>query len=135
MRKTYSEMLQYPTLEERYNYLKCHKAVGSRTFGSERYLNQRLYTSPEWRRFRRDIIVRDYGCDLAVKGVEIPDHCGIIHHINPLTVEDVANVSDAIFDPENVVCCSRWMHDAIHYGDYRVDAKLEERRPGDTMLW
>lgn len=134
MRKTYSEMLRYSSIEDRYHYLETHKQAFSTTFGPYRYLNQRLYMSPEWRRFRRDIIVRDNGCDLAVPGYDIYQGL-LIHHINPLTIEDLETTSEAIFDPENVVCCSKLMHNAIHYGDYRLDTKYQERSPGDTRLW
>ena len=135
MIKTYSELITIPTFEERYEYLRLDGIVGKATFGYDRYLNQILYTSREWRRFRDDIIIRDMGCDLAIPGFEIPVRA-IVHHINPITLEDFMNTSDDIFDPENLVCVSFNTHQAIHYGDASLLPELPvERRPNDTCLW
>ena len=135
--KTYSELITLPTFEERYEYLKIGGAVGKETFGYDRYLNQILYTSDEWRKFRRDIIVRDNGCDLACPGFDIPEGVKIlIHHINPITVEDVLNRDPKIFDPENVVATTLNTHNAIHYGDASLLTLAPlERSKNDTCPW
>lgn len=133
--KSYSELLTIPTFEERYRYLRINGSVGEDTFGNERYLNQVLYTSGEWRKFRRKIILRDNGCDLACAGFEIPVRI-IVHHINPITVEDVLEKKQKVFDPDNVVCTSYNTHLAIHYGDkdLLVVAPIERSR-NDTCPW
>jgi len=133
--KTYSELITIPTYLERFNYLKIGGAVGRETFGHERYLNQILYNSHEWRRFRRDMVLRDNGFDLACEGFEIVGKI-IVHHIDPITVEDVLNRHPKIFDPENVICVSMDTHNAIHYGDSNL-LVIEpiERRPFDTCPW
>jgi hypothetical protein len=110
--------------------------VGQSTFGSDRYLNQALYTSPEWKSFRNRIIIRDNGCDLGIEGRDVLGDRIIIHHINPLTVEDVENRNPVIFDPDNVVCVSHNTHQAIHYGDQSLLQKDPvERTPNDTCPW
>lgn len=114
--KTYSEMIRFPTFIERYRYLKIDGIVGDETFGYDRYLNQILYHSPEWRKFRRDIILRDNGCDLGTDGYEIIGKI-LIHHIEPITVRDIERRDSKIFDTENVISVSLNTHNAIHYGD------------------
>lgn len=114
--KTYSELITLPTFLERFEYLKIGGRVGEETFGYDRYLNQILYRTPGWKRFRRDIIVRDMGCDLACDDREIVGKI-LVHHIDPLTIDDVLNCHPKIFDPENVVCTSLMTHNAVHYGD------------------
>lgn len=134
--KTYSNLIQISSFIERYRYLRLGGKAGEITFGNERYLNQLLYRSPEWKRFRRDIILRDNGCDLGLDGYSIPGRI-IIHHINPITIEDVYERSPAIFDEDNVVCVSSRTHNAIHYGDEEllmID-DLVERKPNDTIPW
>lgn len=134
--KTYSDLVQISSFIERYRYLRLGGKAGEITFGNERYLNQLLYGSPEWKRFRRDIILRDNGCDLGLDGYSIPGRI-IIHHINPITIEDVYERSPAIFDEDNVVCVSSRTHNAIHYGDEEllmID-DLVERKPNDTIPW
>lgn len=135
--KTYSELITLPTFKERFEYLKIGGAVGKETFGYDRYLNQILYTSDEWRNFRRDIIIRDNGCDLAYPGFEIPKGIKIlIHHINPITVEDVINRDPKIFDPENVIATTLNTHNAIHYGDASLLTLAPlERSKNDTCPW
>jgi hypothetical protein len=143
--KSYSEMCQFQTFEERYEYLKLAGHVGEETFGCDRYLNQILYNTPEWKNFRRDIIIRDNGCDLGIQdrviapdiGVRLPRTSNVyIHHINPITKEDVLRRKPMIFDPENVICCSFKTHQAIHYGDSNLlEQQLVERRPNDTCPW
>lgn len=133
--KTYSELITIPSFIERFHYLKIGGIVGKETFGHDRYLNQILYNSYKWRRFRRDMIVRDNGLDLACDDYVIGGKI-ILHHINPITIEDIYNQSYCIFDPENVVCTSMDTHNAIHYGDMDL-LMIEpiERRPNDTCPW
>lgn len=135
--KTYSELIQIPTFIERFQYLKIGGTVGVETFGSDRYLNQILYRSPEWRHFRRDIIIRDKGCDLGHEDYEIPDGVPIlVHHINPITVEDVLRRARKVFDPENAISTVLNTHNAIHYGDESL--LITEpiiRTPYDTCPW
>lgn len=136
MIKTYSELLTIPTFEERYRYLKIGGSVGIETFGSNRYLNQLFYHTPEWRRFRKEIIIRDNGCDLAIPDRVIPDRI-YIHHIDPITVEDVLERNiDKILNEENVVCVSFGTHQAIHYGDESLLwLDIPKRKPNDTCPW
>lgn len=120
---------------DRYNYLKIGGGVAEQTFGGYRYLNQQLYLSREWKDFRRDIIIRDNACDLGMDGYNISGKI-FIHHLNPLTIDDLKNKSDNLFDPENVVCVCFDTHQAIHYGDeslLHLDAI--PRRPNDTCPW
>ena len=114
--RTYSELITLPTFEERFEYLKLNGSVGEETFGFDRYLNQTLYRSMEWKRFRRDMILRDNGLDLACDDYEIVGKI-ILHHIDPITMADILCRHPKIFDPENVVCVSMNTHNAIHYGD------------------
>lgn len=114
--KTYSELITLPTFIERFRYLKLGGVIGEETFGFDRYLNQTLYASAEWKRFRRDIIIRDNGMDLALEGYDIAGKI-LVHHINPLTMKDVLRRDPKIFDPENVISTSLNTHNAIHYGD------------------
>jgi hypothetical protein len=134
MIKCYSEVITLPTFAERFEYLKLSGAVGMQTFGRDRYLNQILYNSYDWRQFRRDIIIRDNGCDLACEGIEILGII-IIHHINPVTVEDILNRAPCVFDPENVISTSHNTHNAIHFCDNRILSELVERKPNDTCPW
>lgn len=135
--RRYSELIRLHTVEDRFNYLKIAASVGESTFGFNRYLNQALYKSKEWRDFKREMVIRDKACDMALEGWDIPDGAILVlHHINPLTLEDVENRSDALFDPENVVCVSDRTHRAIHYGDISLINTLPiERRPNDTCPW
>lgn len=142
MRRSYSELISIPTYKDRFLYLKLDGKIGIETFGHDRYLNQLLYMSGEWRRFRRDIILRDNGHDMAMVDIYSPrlyEISGLItvHHINPITVEDVLNRNPCIFDPDNVVCVSDNTHKAIHYGDISLLQTFEwsERRPNDTCPW
>lgn len=137
MIRSYSEMIKLPTFEERFRYLKLDGFVGDATFGFNRYLNQIFYKSPEWRRLRHDIIVRDNACDLAVEGREIQYRGGIlIHHINPITLDDIDKRSYILFDPDNLVVVTQRTHNAIHYGDESVLIQdYVERRPNDTCPW
>lgn len=133
--KTYSELITLPTFEERYAYLRIGGAVGKATFGYDRYLNQILYSSDEWKSFRRDIIIRDNGCDLACEGYDIFVRA-LVHHINPITVEDVVNRSPMIFDPENVITTTHNTHQAIHYSNEGLLIRAPtERTQYDTCPW
>lgn len=134
--KTYSELIKLPTFEERYHYLKLSGKAFDPTFGDARCLNQALYgKSNEWKKTRRDIIIRDNGCDLACPD-RVLGKLVIVHHINPLTIDDVKYKRDCIFDPENLICVSLRTHNAIHFGDESLlFMKLVERYPGDTKLW
>lgn len=133
--RTYSELITLPTFKERFEYLKLGGKVGYETFGFDRYLNQTLYRSAEWKRFRRDIIIRDNGCDLACEDREIHGMV-LIHHINPLTIEDVVNRSYKIFDHDNVICTILNTHNAIHYGDESLlVTEPIKRTPYDTCPW
>ncbi|WP_300899390.1 hypothetical protein [Turicimonas muris] len=135
MIRTFSELKRLKTFEERFEYLKLSGSVGESTFGFDRYLNQALYRSKEWKDLRNEIIIRDNGCDLGIEGREINDRI-IIHHMNPLTADDVINRSDFVYDPNYLICVSFITHDAIHYGDISLLPKLPiERKPGDTTLW
>lgn len=133
--RTYSELITIPTFEERYNYLKLNGIVGKETFGYDRYLNQLLYRSSDWRSFRDRIIIRDNGCDLACEGFELQSRI-IIHHIDPITVEDILNKHPKVFDPENVISTSHNTHLAIHYGDKNlISIGPINRYKNDTCPW
>ena len=134
--RSYSELLKYHTFEERYRYLRLRASVGSETFGYERYLNQRFYTSMQWKHARDKVIARDEGCDLGVDGFQI--HSRIyIHHMNPMSPEDLLGDNPSILDPEFLICVTHSTHNAIHYGDESLlpTRLVVERRPGDTKLW
>ena len=136
MSKSYLELIQLPTRKERLEYLMLYGRVGEDTFGKNRYLNQALYRSREWKLFRNEIIIRDHGCDLGLDGYGI-DKGGIIHHINPLTVEDILERRSCVFDKNNVILVSRTTHDIVHYAFTLegIEDEIIERRPGDTKLW
>lgn len=137
-RKTYTELIKLPTFLERFRYLQedLKHSVGEEIFGHDRWMNQRFYTSNEWRRFRREIIIRDMGCDLGFENRPIHGRV-IIHHINPITVNDIKNdVEAALMNPENVICCSNDTHQALHYGDGDLlYLQTKERAPFDTCPW
>lgn len=135
MIKRYSELILIDDYLGRYNYLKLGGLIGKETFGSDRYLNQALYRSPEWKSFRTQMILRDAGCDMGFPDFEINGKI-ILHHINPISKEDIINRSDAVFDPENVICVSHLTHEAIHYGDESLIPKdYVARTPNDTIPW
>lgn len=135
MIKTYSEMILLPTFLERFKYLQIGGMVGAETFGFDRYLNQSLYRTAEWKRFRNEIIVRDNGCDLGCDDRTIYGKI-LVHHINPLTVEDIINRHSCVFDPDNVICVSLDTHNAIHYGDEELLMLGPiERTKNDTCPW
>jgi hypothetical protein len=133
--RCYSELSKLKTFEERFDYLQLKGKVGVDTFGFDRYLNQRFYTSAEWKRARRDVIIRDNGCDLGVPGYELQN--GIyVHHMNPISVEDLIHGETWIIDPEFLICVSYNTHQAIHYGDRSLLPKLPvERSMNDHCPW
>ena len=133
--KTYSELITIPTFLGRFRYLKLGGLVGQETFGFDRYLNQTLYQSGEWKRFRRDMILRDNGLDLACEGYEIAGKV-MVHHIDPLTIQDIIRRDPKIFDPENIICVSMNTHNAIHYGDEGLlITEPVIRTKNDTCPW
>ena len=135
--KSYTELITLPTIDQRFEYLKCPGVVGEDTFGGYRYLNQRFYTSPEWKQFRRYIILRDNGCDMAFPGEEIGGKI-IIHHLNPITIDDIIKRSPRVLDPDNAVCVSELTHKMIHYGEaenYLKATQFTPRSPNDTCPW
>lgn len=133
--RTYSELITIPTFEERYKYLKIGGKVGEETFGFERYLNQEFYKSYEWQSIRRQVIVRDLGCDLGIKDREIHGKI-IVHHMNPITIDDIIEASDFLLNPEYLICTLKSTHDAIHYGDESLLIKAPvERMKNDTCPW
>ena len=135
MIKTYSEMIELPDLESRYDYLKLDGIVGDSTFGYDRWMNQQFYRSSEWKRIRDFVLVRDYGCDLADR--EFPIHSRpIIHHMNPMQVSDLTQHNEDVLDPEFLITTSHRTHNAIHYGDQNlIPKKFIPRAQGDTKLW
>jgi hypothetical protein len=135
MIRTYSELRRLETIQERFEYLKLNGFVGDKTFGFDRWINQRFYTSREWRHIRHQVISRDMGCDLGIEGFEI--HSGLyIHHLNPMTKADIVESDPSILDPEFLITTTMVTHNAIHYGDAKqVPRLVVERKPGDTKLW
>lgn len=135
MIRTYSELAELDTFEDRYNYLRLGGRVGRDTFGFDRYLNQAFYRSPEWLFVRNKVIARDNGCDLGVEGREIWDRI-LVHHMNPISKYDIIERNPDLWNPDFLICVSHSTHNAIHYGD---DSKLfkmpKNRTPGDTKLW
>lgn len=134
--RTYSELILLPSFNERYKYLRLDGTVGEETFGFDRYLNQIFYKSKEWLTVRDEVILRDNGCDLAIPGREIPTRA-IIHHMNPLSKEDILNRTDFLLNPEYLICVSKRTHDAIHYSDDSIllPDVLVERTRNDTCPW
>ena len=134
--KTYSELITFPTFEERYRYLKLDGVVGEGTFGFDRYLNQEFYQrDQEWKRIRDFVIIRDQGCDLGVEGREIRGKI-LVHHMNPITKDDILKRSEFLLNPEYLICTLKSTHDAIHYGDENLLMKGPvERKPNDTCPW
>jgi hypothetical protein len=133
--RTYSELRRFDTLEDRFNYLVLRGHVGISTFGFDRHVNQAFYTSTEWKQIRHYVIVRDNACDLGVEGYEIHSRL-LIHHMNPMTVDDIANGDPSILDPEFLITTTHKTHNAIHFGNDRLLPRpVAERRPGDTRLW
>lgn len=135
MIKSYRELRRLQTFEERFNYLKIGGAVGRSTFGFARYINQILYQSGDWNLVRRDAIIRDGSCDLGIEDREIFSRL-LVHHINPITIEDIEKGHDCVFDLDNLICTSHDTHNAIHYANESLLTKLpKERRKGDMCPW
>ena len=133
--RTYSELKRLETFEERYSYLRLSGYVGESTFGFDRYINQRFYTSTQWKQVRHQVITRDMGCDLGVEGYDI-SHKLLVHHMNPMIPKDIQNQEEWILDPEYLITTCHDTHNAIHYGPSNLPKfKLVERVPNDTVLW
>lgn len=133
--KTYRELIRYETFEDRFEYLSLKGVVGEQTFGFDREINQRFYKSVEWSQIRDYVIVRDNACDLGVAGHDIFGDI-LIHHINPMTVEDIVHGEDWILNPEYLITTTHRTHNAIHYGNASLLPRAYvERSPGDTKLW
>ena len=134
MIRTYEELIKLTTFEERFNYLKLSSRVSEITFGFDRYLNQQFYKSNEWRKVRRDIIARDMGCDLGLQGYEILGKKIIIHHMNPIKIDDIRDVTDYLLNYKYLITTCLYTHNAIHYSE-NCPNTIIERAPGDTKLW
>lgn len=138
--KTYTEMLQYTTFQDRFNYLKLDGRIGEETFGnySRRWLNQRFYQSPEWQMIKQQVLIRDNGCDMALQEYELINNKIYVHHMNPITEDDIINHTSFLTNPEYLVCVSFETHNAIHFGDLNVSRIAKDpaqRYPGDQCLW
>lgn len=136
MIRTYSELRKLKSFEERFQYIKLSGSVGVDTFGFDRIFNQRFYHSYEWKRIRNQIIIRDNGCDLGIPGYDISGTI-LIHHMNPISIDDIQNASEYLLNPEYLICISHETHNAIHYGndDILQKHKFIERKPNDTCPW
>lgn len=132
--RRYSELIKINDFQGRFEYLKLDGVVGESTFGFERYLNQILYRSSEWKKIRNQIIIRDNGCDMGLE--DYPIDRIIVHHMNPINEYDIENQNPDVFNPEFLICVSYNTHNAIHFGDFELlPAPVIERKPGDTCLW
>lgn len=133
--RTYSELITFPTFEERFKYLQLNGQVGESTFGFDRYMNQVFYRSQKWKSIRDFVIIRDCGCDLGVEGYDIHGKI-IIHHMNPLSMRDIETESEFLLNPDFLICTTHTTHNAIHYGDENllVTAPIE-RTKNDTCPW
>lgn len=135
MIRTYTELKQLSSFEDRYEYLRLHGEVGKDTFGFDRIFNQQLYRSPEWKQAKTAVVVRDMGCDLGDKDRPIAGNI-IVHHMNPISLKDIQEGSDFLFNPEYLISVSHATHNAIHYGDSELLPKPPvERAPNDTCPW
>ena len=133
--RTYSELIKLSTFEERFEYLRLDGKVGEETFGFDRYLNQIFYKTPEWQEIRNKIIIRDCGCDLGISDLEIQDKI-LIHHMNPISKEDILNRTEYLLNPEYLICTCKRTHDAIHYGNSDLlYTEPIERFKNDTCPW
>lgn len=135
MNRTYSELKRFNTFADRYEYLKLTSDVGAPTFGFDRFINQRFYKSRQWENIRDAVIYRDNGCDLGIEGYEIYGDI-LIHHMNPMGVEDILHGEEWIIDPEYLITTTKRTHNAIHFGIEKAFPKVvTSRDPGDTKLW
>lgn len=132
--RSYSDLCKLLTFDDRFNYLKLEGVVGEATFGGRRYLNQEFYRSREWKLIRDYVIMRDLGCDLGVEGHDIFGRI-TIHHMNPVTEDDIRHERDSLIDPEFLITVSVDTHNAIHYGFAKEEPTIEDRKPNDTKLW
>lgn len=132
--KTYSELITLDNYEDRLEYLRLNGVVGRETFGVERYLNQQLYASNAWKQIRRDVIIRDNCCDLGIPGLDISWR-PLVHHMNPITIDDIKTNNDLVFNPEYLICVSQLTHELIHYGRKARSMYLFERKMNDTCPW
>lgn len=132
--KSYSELCRFQTYEERLAYLQLNAKIGDETFGFDRYLNQSFYSSYEWKRFRREMVVRDQGRDMALEGYDISGVI-VLHHINPIVASDILDVTEKLMNPENVVCVSYDTHSRIHYPRNEQSIPNGERTLFDTCPW
>ncbi len=133
--KSYKELIRYQTFDDRFEYLKCNGIVGDIKFGGHRYINQMLYATKEWKRTRNEVIIRDNGFDLAHKDYPIAGNI-YVHHINPITIDDIVERRDCVFDLDNLISVSFRTHNAIHYGNEESLLKgLVIRKPNDTCPW
>ena len=134
--RTYSELSKLKTFRERYEYLKLDGTVGEETFGFDRYINQMFYKSEEWKRIRNYVITRDNGCDLGIQDRKIIDSVILVHHMNPITKEDIINKNEILLDPEYLITTIKPTHNAIHYGDESLlNEDLVIRSKNDTCPW
>lgn len=134
--KSYSELNKLKTFEERFNYLKLDNVVGEETFGFDRWINQKFYKSKEWRRVRDEVIARDRGCDLGAPDREIIDEQILIHHINPISKDDIVNNTDFLLNPEYLITTINNTHQAIHYGNAEMLSKAPvDRYKNDQCPW
>lgn len=135
MIRTYSELSTFNNFGERFRYLKLDGAVGQDTFGFDRYINQLFYRSQRWKEIRNQVILRDNGCDLGLDGYEIYSKI-LIHHMNPITQQDIRTLSDNLLNPEYLICVSHKTHNAIHYGEEKsINHETIARMPNDTCPW
>lgn len=135
MIRVYRELRRRETFLERFQYLSLKGEVGESTFGFDRYINQAFYRSRQWKQVRTHVIARDLGCDLGIEGLDIHERI-IIHHMNPMRVENIVEGDESILDPEFLISTTHRTHNAIHYGDEsQLPRELIERKPGDTRLW
>lgn len=135
MIKTYSELISFDNFSDRLNYLRITKLIGDATFGFDRYINQNFYRSKEWKDVRNFVIARDNGCDLGISDRPIAGKI-LVHHINPITINDIDESSDFLMNPEYLICCSTDTHNNIHYGYERPNQNgTPERKPNDTCPW
>lgn len=136
MTRTYHEMILLPDFEARFKYLKLDGRVGKATFGSHRYLNQLLYKLPNWRSVRNKVIIRDNACDLAHPDYDLGARAAYVHHINPITIDNILNEDPIIFDMDNLITTSFTTHQAIHYGNDELLMQLpKDRKPNDMCPW
>ena len=136
MIRTYEGLCQYDTFEDRFAYLKLSGKIGVSTFGFDRWMNQKFYTSQEWRSVRDLVIIRDGGCDMGLEGRELYDRIAI-HHMNPVSIEDLVGFANPqLLDPDYLICVGHRTHNAIHYGDSSSLIHIpKDRKPGDTTPW